>query len=77
MFVLIKSLLGVYVVDLCSMEKLLCTWLQRMGAMMLHGCFLLMVLLLKPKQMCFPLSPPDYLTVIEFKFSLGMSVWLF
>lgn len=36
--------------ELCSMEKLHYTWQQRMGAMMLHDYFLLMVLLLKPKQ---------------------------
>lgn len=43
----------VRVIDNCSMGKLLCTWQQRMDAMMLHGCYLLMVLLLKPKQMYF------------------------
>ncbi|KAJ6407118.1 hypothetical protein OIU84_010598 [Salix udensis] len=32
------------------MEKLHYTWQQRMVAMKLHGCFLLMVLLLKPKR---------------------------
>ncbi|KAJ6381837.1 hypothetical protein OIU77_030490 [Salix suchowensis] len=42
------------------MEKLHYTWQQRMVAVKLHGCFLLMVLLLKPKRMsallvlCYP-----------------------
>lgn len=35
----------------CSMEKLLFIWLLRMGAIRLHKCFFVMVLLLKPKQM--------------------------
>ncbi|KAG5243407.1 AAA-type ATPase family protein / ankyrin repeat family protein [Salix suchowensis] len=34
-----------------GMEKLHYTWQQRMVAVKLHGCFLLMVLLLKPKRM--------------------------
>lgn len=47
---LLLLFMGVDVVS--SMGKLLCIWQQRMAAMTLHGCFLLMVLLSKPKQMC-------------------------
>lgn len=35
-----------------STEKHHCTWPQKMGAMKLLSCSLLMVPLLKPKQMC-------------------------
>lgn len=52
------------------MEKLLCTLQQRMGAMMLHRFFLVMVLLLKSKQMCFFLLPYDPFFE-EFKLKVG------